>query len=281
MRRTLLVGLTGAAVLALTLVVLPTGPNGSEAAQTHPNYVTVQPSVARTAVLDQVRARTAEVERIDRIEAKLTTWGDLLSVHTPGILPTTWDSARSIWVVALRGAVHPVGARGRTFDWAIYAFDATTGNLVLSNANSVGAWPAHFDLLVDRGHDVVGGLSPASRSPVAPALGLGRADAIEKVRTLSAISQRVDRVAAKLSTWREVQNARGSEDVLASILPEQVVWVVAVGGEVAPAHARGEHYLWGVMVFDAIGGGWLATFANKDGRNWPVWFDTLWDRAPR
>lgn len=149
MRRLVIGSATAALALACLLTLAVT--SGSKVAAVQAEHGQTQVSaVTRNAVLDRIRARTAEVKRIDRIEAKLTTWGELLQVHSPGLVPTRWDPARTLWIVAVAGTVEPVGARGRAFDWAIYLFDAATGDVVFNNANSNGPWPAYFDKLVDK-----------------------------------------------------------------------------------------------------------------------------------
>jgi hypothetical protein len=150
MRRGLVIGLaTAALALAFLLSSAVTSSSRVAAVQGEHGQARVS-SITRNAVLESIRARTAEVKRVDRIEAKLTTWGDLLRVHSPSLLVRGRDPARTLWVVAVGGAVQPVGARGRVFDWAIYGFDATTGDVVFSNANSNGPWPAYFDKLLDK-----------------------------------------------------------------------------------------------------------------------------------
>lgn len=106
-----------------------------------------------------------------------------------------------------------------------------------------------------------------------------RQQAIDSVRSRGNVVMRIDRVAAKQTSFGAVQEARGAAtDVIANASPSLVVWVVAVSGDFRPQLARGERFPWGVVLLDVITGREVATFAGGGGP-WPDFFDKLRDRA--
>lgn len=113
-----------------------------------------------------------------------------------------------------------------------------------------------------------------TKSAILDATKFGRDDALTYVRQLKAITPRIDRIDAKLTTWGDFIAHEGSTDApdLAAVTP---VWVVAVAGEVLPSSAR-QNYPWAVFVFNGTTGRTIATFAN-DKTPWPAYFDALAD----
>lgn len=116
--------------------------------------------------------------------------------------------------------------------------------------------------------------APAAAPPVT------RQQVLDATKNQPGIALRIDRIESKLTTWREIQSARNAcGDYVAALKPDQELWVVAVAGDFVPQLGRGgEHYTWGVDVFDAHTGMQVATFAGMDA--WPMFFLALRDRAP-
>lgn len=102
---------------------------------------------------------------------------------------------------------------------------------------------------------------------------------IAGVRGLQPIVQRVDRIEAKLVTVGEFTSAAHPALTLTGDNPSRLVWAIAVSGDVVPSLARGEHFAWAVVEFDASSGAWSGTVAKHDG-TWPTFFDQLQDRSP-
>jgi hypothetical protein len=87
--------------------------------------------VSRQAAIDSVRGLTAEVRRVDRIEAKLVS-----------------GASNPAWLVAVSGDIGCNCIVGVSFRSAVYTMDAQTGSIQgVSKTGEV--WPASFDALVD------------------------------------------------------------------------------------------------------------------------------------
>ena len=116
----------------------------------------------------------------------------------------------------------------------------------------------------------------ATQSAILDATKFGRIEALTYVQQLKAITPRIDRIDAKLTTWGDFIDHEGSTDAptVAALTP---VWVVAVSGDVLPTSARG-NYPWAVFVFNGLNGRTIATFAN-DRTPWPAYFDALADAS--
>ncbi len=99
---------------------------------------------------------------------------------------------------------------------------------------------------------------------------------VSKVRGMTAIAQRIDRLEVKLSTFGAVMAVAAPGGWVQEPSPETLVWVVATNGLVEPSAARGAKYPWGVFVYNAATGQIAAEFAN-DKTNWPPFFDALAD----
>ena len=130
---------------------------GNEAASAAPGLSQVFPDprlVSRQAVLARISQLTADLPRIDRIEAKLTDVEALRASGGPYI-PSPAAGATSPpkvwWVVAVSGDVRcsyclaPSGP----FHSAIYLVDAYRGDVQSMSARS-DFWPAGYDELSDR-----------------------------------------------------------------------------------------------------------------------------------
>ena len=116
-------------------------------------------------------------------------------------------------------------------------------------------------------------------SPTPLAVPMTRQQALDAAAAQRNVALRVDRREAKLTTFGQVQAARGAaNDVVASVQPTQLVWVVATSGDFKPQLARGEHFPWGVVLFDLVTGREVATFAGGGGP-WPDFFARLPDQG--
>jgi hypothetical protein len=119
------------------------------AGPTTPPGATIDPSVlggARSAVIARIRALSAEVIRVDRIEAKLMQRADFERVQPSGSAQI--DNSRWVWAVAVAGAIQPSFGRGSTFPWGVFLVDAQNGDM-LGLVAGAGTWPAYFDTLPD------------------------------------------------------------------------------------------------------------------------------------
>ena len=106
--------------------------------------IPVEPLIA------QVRAWTLINTRIDRLDSKLVKWGDYLA-GAKQYLDAGADPNKLVWLVAVGGEVHPDTAQGRQFGWSVYAFDASTGRTLSTNAGPEH-WPPYFDGLAIVAH---------------------------------------------------------------------------------------------------------------------------------
>ncbi len=114
------------------------------------------PAMSREKAVDRTRGLTAELTRIDRIEAKLTTWREFRVVeHSDEVHPLA-DESSSVWVVAVSGQFKPTYGspdspeRGRVFPWAVVVYDASTEQPVATFGGANGTWPPYFDSMWDR-----------------------------------------------------------------------------------------------------------------------------------
>jgi len=105
-----------------------------------------------------------------------------------------------------------------------------------------------------------------------------REEAEARTRQQTAVFQRIDRLASKLTTWGAVVDASG--DGVNTVAREAQVWVVAVSGTYrarsAPAGITPPEFRWGIVVYDAETGNGLSSGGGPDG-DWPPYFDRLPD----
>jgi hypothetical protein len=112
-------------------------------------------TITRADVLARVQEGTGEVNKITRIEAKLTTLSKLATamdnMSASGTSPYdgTVPAGRQIWMVAVAGTVTPAFDGRETFPWGVYIFDASTGDSLGMNAKQSGQWPPYFDGITD------------------------------------------------------------------------------------------------------------------------------------
>lgn len=96
-------------------------------------------------------------------------------------------------------------------------------------------------------------------------------------RTSSEI-RRIDRIDAKRMTRGEFEQASNNSGTSTSPYtdPHQVIWVVAISGEVVPQFGRGLVFTWGIYLVSADNGDTLGMLAGGDA--WPPYFDGLPNR---
>ncbi len=122
-------------------------------------------------------------------------------------------------------------------------------------------------------------------APNAPVTASVRRDqAIALVRSLSWV-QRVDRIEAKLVTWREFEPVGMGTDMTGGKahggdFPPQSMWAVAVGGDIypdgAPLAGAKQHHAWSIWGINASRLQ-LSTLKVGDAGTWPPGFDALAD----
>lgn len=106
-----------------------------------------QLAASRDVAISRVTSQPEVVRRIDKIEAKLTTWEAYEA--NQGFVEKGRSTNATVWVVAVSGAITPATAEGRSFGWALFVFDSA-GIQYLASANGPGStWPAYFDALID------------------------------------------------------------------------------------------------------------------------------------
>jgi hypothetical protein len=153
-------GLLG--LLALALAGCGQGVNGHAAAspRASPSGAPTVALVSRQEIVGNTTRLKAELLQVSRMAAKLTTWSTLQTVAQPTEpdlhVPTGETPTAEIWVVAVSGKILPEFdvSNGVTFAWAVYIYDAHTGNpeSTLAGLGSLGpqtTWPPFFDALPD------------------------------------------------------------------------------------------------------------------------------------
>jgi len=115
--------------------------------------------LSRDQAIKFVNAPNIRIDRIDRIETKLNTVGEVMANRSSGpVVMEGVDPAIPVWAIAVRGEMHSIRGfsdlGGRS---AIFVIDAQTGEPIAFLA-SPDEWPASFDALPDR--------APAATAPL-------------------------------------------------------------------------------------------------------------------
>jgi len=103
-----------------------------------------------------------------------------------------------------------------------------------------------------------------------------RLDALSMVASDCAELRTITHMRSKLASWGAVRAAGGADQVTGTT-DSQLVWVVAVSGEIEPAFAHGAVFGWGTEFVSATTGGVLSLAAGHG--PWPPYFDGLADQA--
>jgi hypothetical protein len=292
---------------ACTETLSPLGGSVTPDPRTTPLPSTIQ----RDDAIAMVRGLDQQVGRIDRIDARLVTLDEYVRVAGP-IRPHPGDpsattmngttgiigdpSKRYLWAVAVSGEVWPnnrIPVRfGQPFTtsptpyppyrWGIFLVEAVPARLFgIGDAGVAESWPSSFDKLPN--HPVAAYVPPSPTPRLTPiAIKIQQPEATTAVMRLTAEVRRIDRIEAKLMTWREfvagdplLQKPSAAED-------NAPIWIVAVSGEIVPQFGRGAIFTWGVFTIDATDGSIESLVARSDGA-WPAFFDALPDypAAPR
>ena len=195
--------------------------------------------------------------------------GDL---RTPG--HRTWASATPGGVGSLRLRIdghaaylqtNTPGAPNR--GWLRVDLDTGAATTLPTSARGVPSGGSFYitDIAVARLH------------PPAIAPSIAKNDAIAQVRGLSANVIRVDRIEAKLVTYRDIA---GFDPPMAekAFAPGAPMWAVAVSGDVRTS--AGDRLKWGVWFIDARSG-LIAGFRGDQGQafTWPFFWDDLPDHS--
>jgi hypothetical protein len=91
-----------------------------------------------------------QATRVDRIEAKLTTYATWkASRPDPVSGPVSTSPSLLVWVVAVGGEIQPQFGHGEILTWDEFVYDAATGNILGDAGNNDVRWPPGFDSLVD------------------------------------------------------------------------------------------------------------------------------------
>jgi len=109
--------------------------------------------LTRDAAVRRTAGLSAVVLEKSRISAKLTTWATYEFASGTGQYgsgPTTGFSPNEqVWLVAVSGKIRPAYAYGLVFPWAVFIYDAASGEPLSLLAKPVGTWPPYFDALTD------------------------------------------------------------------------------------------------------------------------------------
>ena len=126
---------------------------------------------------------------------------------------------------------------------------------------------------------IIGSRQPSTAPP--PSASAARTAVVERFSRITSEIRRIDRIDTKLMTRREFEQASdpGRTSTLPYTDPDQVIWVVAISGEVVPQLGRGFVGSWGIYLVAADSGDILGTLAG--GGPWPSYFDGLPDRDRR
>lgn len=109
------------------------------------------PPVTREQAIAAARASTAIAQRIDQIDAKLTTFSELQAARNASNETFAgFSPGQEIWVVAIRGDFVPQLGRGVRGTWGVFLTDAVTGKTIGTLAGSDGSWPDFFARITDR-----------------------------------------------------------------------------------------------------------------------------------
>ena len=276
--------------------------SGGPSATADPNLVPVPTTIQRDEAIALVTG-SDNVGRVDRTDAKLMTLADYVSVAGPvrthpgdpqatgvtgfGIIGD--PAKRYVWAVAVSGEVWPSGRVPVYFGgpppgsptpyppygWAIFLVESVPGRvMVIGDAGIAEGWPAVFDNLPN--HPPTAYIAPSPTPPLAPiAVSIQQPLATTAVIKLTAEVRRIDRIEAKLMTWREyLASGDPSAQMPASASDSAPVWIVAVSGLIAPAFGQGATFDWGVFTVDGTDGRITSLTARNDGA-WPAFFDAL------
>lgn len=276
--------------------------------------------ITRDQAVAFVRARRDQVGRIDRIDAKLVTYDEYVRVAgpihgvqgdpyaSPDVTSVTGfigdPSQRYLWVVAVSGAVWPVGhdpifwglgppvpspTPYPAYRWAIFFIEAARADaLTAPTAAAVAAgiaedWPAAFDRLPS--HAATAKLPSASATPALSTI----STAMQAPEALSSVMRslyaggtpRIDRTEEKLMTAGELRPHGLS--VPPALTDASPVWVVAMAGDLPSlkkSSSQPLHYRSALYLVDASSTNLQTDIAALwwyDTDTWPPLFDGLPD----
>jgi len=110
----------------------------------------VSPAVSRAQAIARTQQLKAELLRVDRIEARLTTFAGVQHAEGSGDMVREIAPTTTVWVVSASGQYRPAFAHGAVFPWGVVVIDATSGQPIASFSGPSGTWPAFFDRIVDQ-----------------------------------------------------------------------------------------------------------------------------------
>jgi hypothetical protein len=282
------------------------GPSGATNAPPDPRAQPIPSTIQRDDAIAIVRRLDQQVGRIDRIDAKLLTLDEYVRVAgpirahpgDPSATPMTGTTGiigdpakRYLWAVAVSGEVwpnmrmpisfgHPLTTSPTpypSYRWGIFLVEAVPARLFgVGDAGIAEAWPSVFDKLPNHPITTYVPPSPTPRL-TAIATKIQQPEATTAVMRATAEVRRIDRIEAKLMTWREyVASGDPGAQKPSAIDDSAPVWIIAVSGEIVPQFGRGATFTWGVFTIDAMSGGIESLSARSDGV-WPTFFDALPD----
>ncbi len=109
---------------------------------------TVVPPVARQRAIDYARGLKLAFPQIDRIDARLTTWGEWNRLRAVSQSMNGHSPSTLVWVVGVAGDSTFFLNGGMSVKWTGLVLDATTG-AVLAAEGGIRGEPAYFSTLVD------------------------------------------------------------------------------------------------------------------------------------
>jgi hypothetical protein len=285
------------------------GSLGSVSATPDPGTTSLPSSIQRDDAMAMVRMLHEQVGRIDRIDAKLMTLEEYIGVsgpikphagdpHDTSITGTTGiigdPSKRYFWAVAVSGDVWPnlripvswgyplltSPTPYPPYRWGIFLVEAVPARVfAIGDAGIAESWPPVFDKLPN--HPPTAYVAPSATPRLTTlAAKLQQPEATSAVMGLASEVRRIDRIEAKLMTWREyLASADQGAQKPPAASDSAPVWIVAVSGEIVPQFGHGATFRWGVFTIDGTDGTITSLTARSDGP-WPVFFDALPDHPP-
>ena len=146
-RAIIFAGLLVSAPATVIAVILLTHPSPPASAAVEP-----APAVTRQQVIDAAKKSTSIAVRIDRIEAKLTTFAALqVARKADAEFLAGFRPDRQLWLVVVSGDFVPQLARGERGTWGVFVTDANTGVVIGILSGNDGPWPSFFPAMVDLG----------------------------------------------------------------------------------------------------------------------------------
>ena len=109
------------------------------------------PTLTRADAIGKVRGLQRNLVRVDRAEAKLVTWREVVNQLLWRVKAEAAEPGAAVWAVGVAGDVRAFdGATEVPMRWGVWFVDARTGAELGFSGDSRGDWPYFWDALRDR-----------------------------------------------------------------------------------------------------------------------------------